>query len=215
MVAIVIPAYNEEHRIGGVLRAALASKLANEVIVVNDASRDNTSAAARAFPGVKVIDLKHNKGKGGAMAVGVDATKARTIMFLDADLVGLQAHHIDSIIQPVMDGNCDMCVGIFRGGKFWSDTAQRISPLYSGQRALKRELFERIPFVSEIRMGVEVTINAFAKRSNSRVHKVIIRGVSNTHKERKMGVVRGTAARAKMYSEMYQAIKRTRRNKMR
>jgi hypothetical protein len=104
-----------------------------------------------------------------------------------------------------------MCIGVFRGGKFWSETAQRISPYISGQRALKRELFDMIPFISEIRFGVEVTLNTYAKRNKARILRVVLQGVSNTFKESKMGLVKGVRARGKMYAEIGRALVRMRR----
>src|SRR5688572_3994532 len=127
MVAIIIPAYNEEMRIASVLRAALGCRLADEIIVVSDASFDRTAEIARSFRGVKVIELPLNAGKGGAMAVGAKSTRADVLAFIDADLIGLRSEHIDGIILPVMKGQADMCIGVFRGGKFWSDAAQKIS----------------------------------------------------------------------------------------
>ena len=153
-VAIIIPAFNEAERIGAVLRAALQSKLATEIIVVSDGSTDRTASVASKFPGVKVLDLRTNIGKGGAMCAGVDSTQAEVIAFIDADLVGLEGHHIDSIIAPIQRRQCDMCLGVFRGGKFWSATGQLIFPYISGQRALPRELFLKIPHLKDLRFGV-------------------------------------------------------------
>ena len=210
-VAIIIPAYNEEPRIGNVLRAATRTRLGHEVIVVSDASQDRTAQVARAYEGVRVIELPFNTGKGGAMAAGAAATEATILVFVDADLTGLKPEHIDQIVRPLLDNRSDMCIGIFRGGKFWSDTAQRISPYISGQRAMRRELFDSIPFLSEIRMGVEVTINTYAKRSKARITRTVLRGVSNTHKERKLGLVKGVKARTKMYAEIALAIRKMNR----
>lgn len=210
-VAVIIPAYNEEQRIANVLRVAVRAKLADEIIVVSDASQDRTAYIARTFEGVRVLELAFNTGKGGAMAAGAAATEAAIIAFVDADLSGLKPDHIDQIIRPLLDQRCDMCIGVFRGGKFWSDTAQRISPYISGQRAMTRQLFQKIPFLAEMRMGVEVTINTYAKRNRARVMRVVLRGVSNTYKEKKLGFVKGAAARAKMYAEIGRAIVRVRR----
>lgn len=208
---MIIPAYNEEQRIGAVLQAVTKSKLADEVIVVSDASHDRTATIARSFEGVKVIELAFNAGKGGAMAAGVAATDAEILAFTDADLLDLRPDHIDQIIRPILGGVCDMCIGVFRGGKFWSETAQRISPYISGQRALRREIFEAIPFIGEIRFGVEVTLNTYAKRNKARVLRVVLQGVSNTFKESKMGLVKGVQARGKMYAEIGRALVRMRR----
>lgn len=204
-VAIIIPAFNEEGRIARVMRAACTSKLGDEVIVVSDGSWDRTAEVAKRVGGARVIDLKQNVGKGGAMAAGVEATDAAIIAFIDADLDGLRPEHIDRIIRPLLDDSCEMCIGVFRGGKFWSDTAQRITPYISGQRAMKRWLFKGVPYMTELRMGVEVTINSHAKRVRARVLRVVLHGVSNCHKERKLGIVKGMQARAKMYQEILHA----------
>jgi polyisoprenyl-phosphate glycosyltransferase len=205
MVAIIIPAKNEEHRIVNVLRAATNSKLADEIIVVSDGSTDRTVEIASRFKGVRVLDLAW-QGKGGAMASGVAATNADVLTFIDADLMGLRSEHIDNIIRPVVENEADMCIGIFRGGKFWSDAAQKISPYISGQRAMKRRLFERVPHVAGSRLGVEVAINAYAKRYRARVLRVVLYGVSNTHKERKLGFVKGAKARAQMWNEIVRVM---------
>lgn len=215
-VAIIIPAYNEAGRIDNVLRAVTKSKLANEVIVVSDGSIDATVEVASRFTSVQVISLPTNQGKGAAMAAGAKATKADVIAFFDADLIGLMPEHVDAVLRPVLQDTCDMCVGIFRGGKFWSDTAQKFAPYISGQRAMRRWLFDGVPQLDEVRMGVEVSINAYAKMKHARVQRVILRGVANYHKEKKLGLVKGSKARIQMYSEIATAMvllrkKRTRR----
>lgn len=212
---MILPAYNEEQRIGKVLQAVTRAKLPHEIIVVSDASQDRTAQVARGFNGVRVIELPFNAGKGGAMAAGAQATDAPILAFVDADLTGLRPEHLDAIIRPLLEDRCDMCIGVFRGGKFWSDTAQRISPYISGQRAMRREIFDAIPFLSELRMGVEVTINTYAKRKHARVQRVVLRGVSNTYKERKMGLVKGLGARGKMYAEIVRAMGRMHRKQKR
>jgi polyisoprenyl-phosphate glycosyltransferase len=210
-VAVIIPAFNEEHRIATVLRAVSMARLVDEVVVVSDGSDDRTVQVAERFPRVRVIDLSANLGKGGAMAVGVAATKAPVVAFVDADLDGLRPEHVDKIIRPILDGACDMCIGVFRGGTFWSDAAQKISPYISGQRAMRRELFEAVPYIGDLRMGVEVAINNAAKRRKARVMRVVLPGVSNCLKEQKMGLMKGTAARARMYVEIGQAMVKTRK----
>lgn len=213
MVAIIIPAKDEELRIARVLLAALESKLADEIIVVSDGSTDRTADKARKFKTVKVVELKQNLGKGGAMLEGVRATKAEIVCFVDADLEGLRGEHIDAIIRPVLNNRCDMCLGIFRGGKYWSDMAQKIAPYISGQRAMRRELIEGIPYLAEYRMGVEMALKDYAKRRKARILQVPLAGVSNFSKEKKMGLVKGTTQRMKMYKEIASAIVKIRKNR--
>lgn len=104
MVAVIIPAFNEGARIRAVLEAVRGSSLPDEIIVVNDASTDNTSAVAKSIEGVRVIELPRNAGKGGAMAVGVEATQADVLLFIDADLQGVRPEHIDAILKPCSTG---------------------------------------------------------------------------------------------------------------
>lgn len=214
-VAVVVPAFNEATRIGNVLPAILRAQLVDEVIVVDDGSSDDTAKVARTFANVGLIELPSNQGKAAAMAAGVMATQADIVAFVDADLIGLQAEHVDQIIRPLLLDHCDMCIGVFRGGKFWSDTAQRITPLISGQRAIRRQLIDVVPYFAECRMGAEVLLNTAAKRVRARVMRVILRGVSNSFKERKLGLVKGTAARYKMYKEITQAMVRYRKQRTR
>jgi len=213
MVAIIIPAKDEEQRIARVLLAALESKLADEVIVVSDGSADRTAQVAQKFKPVRVVELKRNVGKAGAMVEGLKATKADIICFVDADLTGLRGEHIDAIIQPVLENKCEMCIGVFRGGKYWSDMAQKISPYISGQRAMKRDLIEGIPGLAEYRMGVEMALKAEARRRKARILRVPLGGVSNSFKEKKMGLVKGTSQRMKMYKEIAGAMVKIRKNR--
>lgn len=209
-VAAVIPAYNEESRIRPVLEAVTRAKLPAEVIVVNDGSTDRTAEVAAQVEGVRVLNLPKNRGKGAAMAAGVKATNADVIVFIDADLAGLRPSHVDDIVRPVING-CDMCVGVFRRGKFWSDAAQVIAPYISGQRAVRRDLIDQISWLEECRLGAEVTINTVARKRNMRIRRVVLNGVTHAAKERKFGFAKGTAQRAKMYAEIGKAMVKTRR----
>lgn len=209
-VAAIVPAYNEECRIGAVLGAICAASLIDEIIVVSDGSKDRTAEVAALFPGVRIIVHHRNLGKGAAVATGVRSTDAEVILLIDADLRGLRPRHVDCLVRPILEG-VDMSVGIFKKGKLWSDTAQLLTPHISGQRALHRELIEQVPGLSEVRSGIEVAITQIAKKRKMRIRRVILDGVTHTAKERKLGFVKGTAARAKMYAEIGRVIVKARR----
>ncbi len=114
-VSAVIPAHNEEQTVGNVVDAARAADLVDEVIVVDNATRDRTAEVARAH-GARVI-REDRPGKGQAMSAGVRATSAGVIVFLDADLLRLKPSHIDSLVRPVLEGDVAMSCGLFDRGR--------------------------------------------------------------------------------------------------
>ncbi len=201
-VAAVVPAYNEVERISTVLDAIKAAKLVDEIIVVSDGSTDGTYELVSKDPDVTAINLQVNRGKGGAMKVGAEYTNADVILFLDADLTGMDGQKVDNLVEPVADGSADMAIGIFRSGRRSTDLAQAISPYISGQRALRREVFVGIPKVETARSGVETVITKYFRRHNMRVQRVILPGCTHFMKEEKLGFFRGLAWRMRMYYDI-------------
>lgn len=199
--AVIIPAFNEERTVARVIRAARNSPGISQIIVVNDGSTDRTSAVARKA-GAEVIDLPVNMGKGAAVAEGVKATTAGVLLLLDADLVGLRPSHIRALLEPVLRDEADMTVGVFTDGRKATDLAQRLTPFLSGQRAVKREVLEAMTDLKSCGYGMEVSLSRFARHANLRVFYIPLRRISQIMKEEKRGVVRGFAARMKMYWEI-------------
>ncbi|MDX2066052.1 MAG: glycosyltransferase [Fimbriimonadaceae bacterium] len=207
----ILPAYNEASRIQPVLHAVRQSGRFDRITVVCDGCEDHTAQAARTVVGVEVIELPVNRGKAAAMAIGLQLDSAELVTFIDADLRGLRAEHLHQLVEPVASGQCDMTVGVFRGGHLWSDAAHHVAPFLSGQRTLRRELFERIGAVDSMRMGVEVALNEAARRGAARVQHVRLRGISNCHKEQKLGLRRGVMERLRMYREIAHTWREVRR----
>ena len=92
-LSIVIPAYNEQSRLGPTVRDAAeycrGQGRSFELIIVDDGSRDGTSELGRhlaeEFPEVRVIRLAANRGKGYAVRSGVVNALGQTVLFADAD----------------------------------------------------------------------------------------------------------------------------------
>ena len=201
-IAAIVPAYNEEQRIGRVLSIISAMPQVDEIVVVNDGSSDRTAAQVPRNNGIRAVDLRRNIGKGGAMHVGANQTDADVLVFLDADLVGLQAQHVLALLRPVVNGDADMSVGVFRGGRYWTDLWQHLVPYISGQRAIRRNLFLSIPCVSRSRFGVEAALTQHARATRWRVKLVPLAGMTHIMKEEKYGFFPGLWSRARMYAEI-------------
>lgn len=207
-VAAIVPAYNEAPRLERVLKPLTQADCLEEIIVVNDGSQDRTAEVACSFPKVRLINLPRNKGKGGALFAGVTATEAEIVVFFDADLIGLKAEHVQALVQPVASCQAAMAIGVFRGGRFRTDLAQILVPFISGQRALKRELFLEVPGIESARSGVEIALTLHARQKRYPVKLVVLKGITHTMKEEKLGWWSGTLARWRMYAEILQALMR-------
>lgn len=208
-IAAIVPAYNEEKTIGGVLSVLQKCKAINEIIVVSDGSTDNTVEIARQFKGVKLVELEENRGKGGAMKAGLDHTRAGIILFLDADLIGLREDHIAALLRPVLGGEALMSLGVFKKGRVATDLAQKMAPYLTGQRALKWDILDRISDLDLARFGVEVALHRYVEEHKIPVAQVTLADLSHMMKEEKFGFWKGLAARGKMYWEIIKYAART------
>ena len=211
-IAVIIPAFNEEKTIGAVVRTAMAMPEIDEVIIVSDGSTDRTAQVARGA-GAQVIELKENLGKGGAVKKGIDSSDADTFLLLDADLLGLNRDHIMTLLEPLLQDEADMTIGLFQSGRFLTDIAQELAPNLSGQRAVKRMVIEPISGIDMTRFGVEVALTCYVQENGLRVKKINLPGVSHVMKEEKLGLLIGFASRMRMYRDIiqYRLHRQTRR----
>src|SRR5215467_6424478 len=107
-VVTIIPALDEEGAIGGVIRA-VPRALVEEVIVVDNGSRDQTAAMATAA-GATVIH-EPQRGYGAACLAGaLAARQADVLVFLDGDASDDPAE-MGSVLQPILDGQADLVLG--------------------------------------------------------------------------------------------------------
>ena len=121
-LSLVIPAYNEEQRLPETLRkyhaylASAGEKRTFEILVVDDGSAtDGTAVVAEDFardhPGVvRVLRLRENRGKGGAVKRGVMCARGRKILFADAD-AATEITDVDAFAQAIDNGAADIAIG--------------------------------------------------------------------------------------------------------
>lgn len=159
----IVPAFNEEASLPAVLRSLRAEAADFDIVVVNDGSTDGTSAAARAFAGVKVVDLPQNIGIGGAVQTGFLFARAGGYdLAVQVDGDGQhRPSEIAKIAAPVLSGAADAAIGsrfvqkaTFRGNPFRRAgirifqalnallLGERITDSTSGFRAFNRRAIE-------------------------------------------------------------------------
>ena len=112
VVHVIIPAFNEERSIAKVIEE-IPRDLVSEIIVVNNASRDDTAARAR-HAGATVVD-EPARGYGTACLTGIAYCKNQSprpdiIVFLDGDHSDYP-EEMAALIKPIVEQQCDLVIG--------------------------------------------------------------------------------------------------------
>ena len=85
--SIIIPTFDRPHLLSRAVESARAAAEDVEIIVIDDASVDETSSLCRELTGIKYIRLEHNQGVAGARNVGILASTSEYVAFLDDECV--------------------------------------------------------------------------------------------------------------------------------
>lgn len=203
-VCAIIPAYNEEATITHVIHPLVSSELIDEVFVVSDGSTDHTARVAE-DAGARVHQLSRNRGKGEAMQYAVAHTQSEVLVFLDADLIGLTSDHIERLVLPVVNGARAMNVGIRDRGPVFTRLSHHL-PLISGERALRREVFEGVPGEYLHGFMVETSLNYFCRVHHLSYGTVDLPGLTIRRKYQKVSWPRAVVQYIGMSGEVVQAM---------
>jgi esterase/lipase len=191
-VTAIVPAYNEATHIEAVLSALRRAPSVGEIIVVDDGSTDGTGDRAARIEGVTVLRNATNLGKAASMERGARAATLDTLFFCDADLVGFRPDHAEAIIHPVASGEYDMYIGL-RGDRLQG--AVHAIALYSGERAVRKEIWFALPDYYKHRYRIEAGLNHYVKHRTERGFGWTRFDYTHRLKEAKYGFVRGTGLR--------------------
>lgn len=175
-VSAIICAYNEEKTVKDVILSISKSKIFDETIVVNDGSTDKTNEVLQEIKdsiNFKNIILSENKGKGYAMATGIENATSEIIVFIDADLSNLKEEHFAQLVMPIFNNEADMVLGQA------TETLinYKINPFksFSGERSLLRnDILPILDKMKQSRFGVETLINLYYQSEGKRVKYVML-----------------------------------------
>lgn len=224
-LSIIIPAYNEGRTIHLILDKVRQVKLINniqkEVIIVNDASKDNTKEAIENYikqhgqnMQISLHNQEVNQGKGAAIHKGIQLATGEFLIVQDADLE-YDPEEFNILLKPVLDGYADVVYGSrFMGGNahrilfFWHTIGNKfltfLSNMFTNLNLTDMETCYKL-FNSQIaknlnlkekRFGFEPEVTAkISKVPKIRIYEVGISYYGRTYDEgKKIGAVDGFRA---------------------
>jgi glycosyltransferase involved in cell wall biosynthesis len=173
--SVIICAYNEQDTIKNVATTVL-DYFFDEVIIVNDGSSDKTDEILRELINLydfKYIAFQENKGKGFAMATGIENASNEIIVFIDADLSNLKDEHFWQLLIPILENKTDMVLGQatetlinYKYNPFKSFTGERV--------LLKKDILPIVDKMKHSRFGVETLINLYYQSEGKRIKYVML-----------------------------------------
>jgi len=162
-LSVIIPVYNETESILEILKRIKDTKLAWEILVVDDCSIDGTRDILKEIDGkdnVRVILKDKNEGKGSAVTIGIREAKGDIFLIQDADLE-YDPRDYPTLLKPLEEGIADVVYGSrFLGGPrrvvmFWHQVANHwltfmtnilyntiLSDMETGYKVFRKEVVE-------------------------------------------------------------------------
>ena len=193
-LSVVIPVYNEFENIGEIIKRVQSTKLAQEIIVVDDGSTDGTQDLLQKLDGkrkVQIILHDHNQGKGAAVLTGLKAATGEILLIQDADLE-YDPRDYPTLMQPIKEGVADVVYGSrFLGGPhrvtmFWHMVANRLltfmtnilyntilTDMETGYKVFRREVIEGMVIRAK-RFDFEPEFTAKVLKRHYRIYEVPI-----------------------------------------
>ena len=193
-LSVVIPVYNEVNNIREIINRVQNQKLASEIVIVDDGSKDGTRDALKELDGknlVRVILHEVNQGKGAAVVTGMKAAKGDILLIQDADLE-YDPRDYPMLLQPILEGLADVVYGsrflgaAHRVTMFWHMIANRLltfitnilyntilTDMETGYKVFRREVIEGMNIRSK-RFDFEPEFTAKILKRHHRIFEVPI-----------------------------------------
>lgn len=193
-LSIIIPVYNEVESIHEIVKRVQDTKLAWEIILVDDGSIDGTRDLLKEMDGknnIRVILKDKNEGKGSAVRTGLAAAKGDILLIQDADLE-YDPRDFPTLLKPLEEGIADVVYGSrFLGGPrrvvmFWHMVANHmltfmtnilyntiLSDMETGYKVFRKEVIEGMPLHAK-RFDFEPEFTAKVLKRKYRIFEVPI-----------------------------------------
>jgi len=206
-LSVIVPVFNEENTILEVATNLSECDFIDEIIVINDASTDNSQNIIEKnmfnFPKLKLITLSINQGKGNAIRTGIKYCSRDIIAIQDADLE-YDPLVLSKLYKPILNGYADVVYGSrFMGDKprrvlfYWHSLGNKfltgltnmvtnlnLTDMETCQKVFKKSLVSKIK-LSENRFGIEPELTVKFARAGAIIYEMGIPYKGRTYKEGK------------------------------
>jgi glycosyltransferase involved in cell wall biosynthesis len=167
-ISVVIPAYNRADHIGETVRSLLVQTVpADEIVVVDDGSIDNTAEVAASFGAPVRVIRQPNRGPAAARNAGFRETKGEYLHFFDSDdLAAANKHEVQRAALECTGADIaygPWVKGAFRGDWFYLEN-QVLQQRGLPQRCLIRALLSHwsiVPHAALFRRSIVEACNGF------------------------------------------------------
>ena len=206
-LSVIVPVYNEEQFLSSSLDRLLASGVADEIIISDDGSTDNSKNIAREYStkyqNIKLLLSETNRGKGRALTVAKDKITSDFVTIHDADLeyfpedlhsmyLKIQEHPNSLVIGSRFIGNVER-KNIYKRTKvankaislFFSMVHfKKVTDIATCYKMINNKNFQKIDFI-EKGFSIEIEIVAKYLKINKEVYEVPIRYEGRSYLEGK------------------------------
>lgn len=204
-LSVVIPCFNEEKTIRELLTRVLKQESVREVILVNDASTDESLKEILKVQDRKIVLINNetNLGKGASVRKAFNAVSSKFVLIQDADLE-YSPEEYPRLLKPLIDGYADAVFGSRflsfesrRALYFWHSMGNKLLTLISNALTniyltdmetcykVMRSEFAKKLYIQENRFGLEPEITAKLAHLNARIYEVAISYRGRTYEEGK------------------------------
>ncbi|MEM6599799.1 MAG: glycosyltransferase family 2 protein [Verrucomicrobiota bacterium] len=231
-VSVVMPVFNEEKTLNRVVNAVLGRPEVSELIIVDDASHDNTWSVMLSIVEqenkVQIYQHTHNMGKGAALRTGISKAGMDIVLIQDADLE-YTPNDYPVLLKPITDGYADVVFGSrflgsgahrvlyfwhYLGNTFLTQLSNMLTNLNLTDmetcfKVFKREIIQELK-IEENRFGFEpeITAKLAAVRPRLRIYEVPISYHGRTYEEgKKIGWKDGVSAIRCIFKYKFTACK--------
>jgi glycosyltransferase involved in cell wall biosynthesis len=176
-VTAVVPVYNEEEYIEKTIDALKQIKAINEIIVVNDGSKDNTYEVLKKLQSIKVISYDKNHGKGFAIKQSLPHISNPYVLLVDGDL-GSSAVELSKLVEALVPASNQMLVAVYpkpikKGGfglvkglvrkSLRLLTSKSSETALSGQRIMGTEFLKKLELPNTYAIEFKITLEALRR----------------------------------------------------